>query len=736
MSTVYRGRQADSNVDVAIKVLRQDKNIDQAAAISRFLTGAKLHKSLKHPNIARLWEFGELPIGCFSVGEILSGGNLNQRLVGGIELQGLIKIIKDIARALDYAHAVGIVHGDVKPENVLFRSSGEAVLTDFDIATHISDQVSATERGTVFGTPEYMSPEQASGRPIDGRADLYSLGVVLYRVLTGKLPYQADTAVSTGLKHVQDPIPKLPNYLAAFQEFMDRALAKKADKRFQSGEEFVQHLDMIRNGDLMPEATIRTEAISTKEITAVGGDLLTTTRDSARQERQSIRLKRKRRARRAATFCITLALLSSAAYVAYDQAWVDPERILAQLGIGEDPLLTVAWSDAQSLRQDPNQGLTAIVAAYRRVLAIHPEHAQASEEVSNLNTDWKSSIREALSQSNLQSAETRLSEGRGVFPQDLEWVQLDIELQNHLRAERIAQSTQALLRANGLSDLPSTTAVIQAFQEVLRLAPNHTIALKTLHDIAVHYAGLATTAATTGDVTAAISLLERATAADGTLTDLDGVRKLISQTTTTRAAIDDLLQQARAYRAANQLIKPAGENAAELYHRVLATDPENIFAAQGIDEVTAQIIASAGQLLLAGDLSSVELLVSQAAAAGMTDDVVNGIRQRLDTEQLRLESVANSLQMASILIEAGYLTAPSNENAVAYLREVQQIDPGNKHANALLAVCAERLAGVAKEAYEFELTDIAEQYLDLALTITPEVAEWVALRDSWEGDPD
>jgi tetratricopeptide (TPR) repeat protein len=732
MSTIYAGTQAGSEQKVAVKVLNAGVAA-LPAAHQRFLRGAKLHSQLKHPNIVRVLDYGESEGKSYVVQEYLSGGDLNQQLQKGLHLQAAIKIIKDIARALDYAHAVGVIHRDIKPENILFRKNGSAVLTDFDIAVTLSDENTRTDKGTVFGTPEYISPEQAAGRPVDGRSDLYSLSVVMFRMFTGDLPYRAETAMGVGVKHLQDPIPKLPNYLTAFQQVIDKALAKKPEARFQTGEELVEALDRIRSEADVPEATIKSRPIDTQEIVAVGGDLLSTTRDPARQERQSLRLKRRRRVR-SALLVLLLAAIGAGGFYAVEMRLIDPDRLLAQMGIGEDPLLIVAWSEAQSMRQDPNQGLTAIVAAYRRVLSIDPDHAGARSEVANLNADWKASIREAFMQRSLQRAQTRLEEGKSVFPNDPQWVQMDIELQNRQRAERIVSMTEALLTGNGISDLPSATAAIQSYQEVLRLAPAHPEAQQALSEIALHYAGLASAAAESGEVSNAINLLERATAADATLTMLDDVRKLISQATTARAAIDDLLQQARQYRAEGQLIKPSGENAAELYHRVLATDPDNVFAAQGLDEVTAQITASAEQLLAQGDLAAVDMLVAQAAAAGMSESIVNEIRGRMDTELERLSTIEQRLAQAEELIDVGYLTAPTNENAITYLREVQQLDPGNEMAAALLQQCAQRLAEVAREAYEFGLGDAAERYLNLALTITPEVAEWVALRERWEAE--
>jgi len=252
-----------------------------------------------------------------------------------------------------------------------------------------------------------------------------------------------------------------------------------------------------------------------------------------------------------------------------------------------------------------------------------------------------------------------------------------------------------------------------------------------LRDLALHYASLAASAAEAGEVALAINRLERASAADGSLTVLDDVRRLISQAASTQATINELLVQARRYRTGNQLIEPVGENAAELYHRVLAIDPDNVIATQGLDEVIAQINVRVDQLLVQGQLGEVDRLVTQAGLAGMGERVINDIRSRLDAEQKRLEAVAENLAVAQGLMAQGYLTAPAERNAVMYLREVQKLDPGNPNVGALLQECAQRLATVALEAHEYGLLRDAEQYLDLALTITPEVSEWVALRERW-----
>ena len=665
--------------------------------------------------------------------EYVRGGDLNQRLQKGMRLTELLSVVKDIGRALDYAHGKGFIHRDIKPENILFREDGSAVLTDFGIARLTDSEPSLTRAGTVVGTPQYMSPEQASGKELDGRSDIYSLGVVLYRMLTGDVPYKADSAVSIGIKHLQEPVPRLPNYLQAFQSVIDRCLAKRRDQRFQTGGELIEALEGVQSEAELPNATIRAQAVSTQEVRAVGNDLLTTARDSGRIDRHSERRRYQRRMRVLVTLLIFTSVFSGIGYLMVEQPpWAI--RLMTIAGLIEDPMIQEAWSNAQSLHQDPNQGLSAVVAAYRRVQDLEPEHVGATTAVAGLANQWRLAFSTALAQSDLDQAETKLSELASAFPDDPELVSLRDSLVDRRRAESLLASTQALLRSHGLSDIPSATAAIQAYREVLRLAPAHPVAERELDSLAAHYAGLATEAAAVGMVENALNFLDRASAANAELPLLDDVRDRIRQATTLQAAIGDMLQQAGELRAAGTLINPPGENAAEVYHRVLAADPDNAVAAQGIIEVESQIISRTSQLIALGDIEAVYALVDRSGAVGLSPETIAEVQGRLDAEVFRLASIQTGLEQAQLLMAQGFLTAPQEGNAVAVLREIQRLDPGNEQAETLLQGSAERLAAVAQEAFDVGMAEEARQYLELALTVTPDVSAWRELRATWDED--
>lgn len=732
MARVYLAVQRKFGRLVALKVVSGEFTQDTKFR-ERFIRESRINARLTHPNIVQVYDVGTHESSLFLVMEYIRGGDLNQLLEQGMRLSELVGVVKDMCRALDYAHAKGFVHRDIKPENILFREDGSAVLTDFGIAQITDSDATLTQAGTVVGTPQYMSPEQASGRELDGRSDIYSLGVVLFKMLTGDVPFKADTALSVGIKHLQEPVPRLPNYLKAFQPVIDRCLAKRPDQRFQNGTELIIALDEVQTDAELPNATIRAEAVSTQEVRAVGSDLLTTARDSSRKDRNFDRQRYQRRLRALTSLLVIVSIGAGIAYVVLERpSWAT--RALTVAGVIEDPMAQDAWNNAQSLHQDPNQGLAAVVAAYRRVLDLDPDHAGASSAIAGLETQWRQSFSAALAQSDLSQAETKLSELESAFPGNAELASLSVALADRRRAEALLVSTQALLRSHGVSDIPSATAAIQSYREVLRLAPGHPVAMSELDSIATHYAELAMESASQGELDSALTLLDRASAANASLPILDDVRDSIRQATTLQEEIGNMLQRAGELRAAGTLINPPGDNAAEVYHRVLAADPDNVVAMQGLNEVESQIVSRSSQLIGNSDIQSVQALLDRANAVGLNPDSIAEVQGRLDSEVARLANVQIGLERAQLLLAQGFITAPQPENAVAVLREVERLDPGNEQATVLLQAAAGRLAAVAREAYGVGMVEEARQYLELALTVTPDVTEWRELRATWNQD--
>ena len=717
-SIVYLATWGDIGREVALKVAVGDTAQDPERR-QRFVRESGLVADIDHPHIVKVYDAGT-GTGTFPyiAMEYLEGGNLIARMGRGMSVPEAVGIAKQIALALDTLRHHGIVHRDVKPENILFRGRDEVVLTDFGIAVEAGGDPSPDE---IAGTAPYMSPEQAAGGVVDSRSDLYSLGVVFHLMLTGDVPFSSEDGVLASARAV----PRLPDSVSAYQDVLDRWLGMDPAERFQTGAELIRALDAVEARDSTPIAPARINPVSTAEVRAVAGSAFAATNVRAEGPRAP-----RRRAASVAFAWLAVAAVAAAGYFGFDQRATIMD-FLVRTGMTEDVSATAAWKVAEALRLDPNQSLAAIVAAYRRVLDSDPEHSGALQRLSMVAAVWKSDIDIALASDDLALAEAKLNESLGVFPQDAELTVLFERLSDRRRADSIMQNTNALLASQGMSHEPSASSAIQAYQEVLQRLPEHAEAQIRLDELARHYTGLAERAVLEGDVAGAMDKLGRAVAANPDYPALDSVRAQINQAATLQAEIDELLNRASAYRAASALVDPPEANAAEIYHRVLATDRENAIAGQGLLEVAASVLEQFGEHLDTGNFAAAKHLADRSSVVGLGEVPVSEMRARYDAEIARLDTVAQLLAEARALFADGWFTLPADGGVVARVREVLRLDPGNTAATELLTRTAERLAAAAKEAHEHGLAEPARLYLDLALTVTPDVDEWRDLREAW-----
>jgi tRNA A-37 threonylcarbamoyl transferase component Bud32 len=248
MSRVYRARDAVLERDVAIKVLDERFSRDPEY-VERFRREARAIARLSHPNIVTVIDRGEVDGRQFIVFEHVPGETLKEVIAreGQLPVERALSFVHQIGRALAFAHEAGLVHRDIKPQNVLVDPEGSAKVTDFGIARTLDLDESLTETGTVLGTSHYLAPEQASGEPVDERSDQYSLGVVLYELLTGEVPYPGANATAVAMRHLRDPIPsvraKRPDVSPRVDAIVARAMAKRPRDRFPSMEAMLAALE-------------------------------------------------------------------------------------------------------------------------------------------------------------------------------------------------------------------------------------------------------------------------------------------------------------------------------------------------------------------------------------------------------------------------------------------------------------------------------------------------------------
>lgn len=261
MATVYQGVQEKLNRKVAIKILDPSLLKNETVA-ARFESEAETSAKMRHSNIISVIDVGHIGTYHYMIMEFLEE-TLKDRMMGHIGFRlkpaETLAIIRPICHALDFAHQRKVIHRDIKTDNIMFREDGTPVLVDFGIARALDSDNSLTRTGMSLGTPFYMSPEQCNAQKLDNRSDFYSLGVVLFEVMTGSLPYDGDTPVAVALKHIQEPVPKLPEELAAYQPLIEKTMAKKKEDRVANGIQLVELMDRVlsASGAAPPQPAVR-----------------------------------------------------------------------------------------------------------------------------------------------------------------------------------------------------------------------------------------------------------------------------------------------------------------------------------------------------------------------------------------------------------------------------------------------------------------------------------------------
>src|SRR3989440_7771241 len=253
MGAVFLAQQSRPRRQVAVKVLLPATSLkphQRAAFLERFRRETDAAASLEHPNILPVHEYGERDGLTYLVVPFISGGTLREVMEqeGALPLPKVLNYLEQLAAALDFAHERGVIHRDIKPANILMTPEGRLLLTDFGLVKIIANgqasQIRLTGAGAPVGTPDYMSPEQVIGEAVDGRSDLYSLGIILYQMVTGTTPFQGETPMQIAAQqlHTQPTSPRMlrSELPEAAEQVLLKAMAKRPSDRYSSGQEFVE----------------------------------------------------------------------------------------------------------------------------------------------------------------------------------------------------------------------------------------------------------------------------------------------------------------------------------------------------------------------------------------------------------------------------------------------------------------------------------------------------------------
>jgi serine/threonine protein kinase len=246
MSRVYLAYDPKLKRNIAIKVLSPSYSSDNRVT-KRFVKEARTAAQLQHSNIISIYDVGKYKDQYYIAMEYLKVGLKDKINKGNLknDPEAALKTVRKIAEALLYAHKKGFIHRDIKPDNVMFRDDGTLILLDFGIVKALRSESNLTRTGMSVGTPKYMSPEQMRAKKVDERSDIYSLGIVLYEILTGTAPYKTDDLITLAMKHAKGPVPELPRKYEYIQPLLNKMIAKKPSERVRDCEGLIRLIDAL-----------------------------------------------------------------------------------------------------------------------------------------------------------------------------------------------------------------------------------------------------------------------------------------------------------------------------------------------------------------------------------------------------------------------------------------------------------------------------------------------------------
>jgi serine/threonine protein kinase len=246
MATVYLAVQESLERSVVLKVMDRVQRSASDEMTQRFMDEGRIVASLHHPNIVTIFDIALAGEDLYISMEYVQGGDLKKRMESHVLPKTALDIIAKVGSALESAHSHNVIHRDVKPANILFREDGTPLLTDFGIAKQTDFDKDLTSTGIFLGSPNYVSPEQADGKRVDGRSDIYSLGCIFYEMLTGYKPYHSDSVIDIVIQHKTSPVPILPEKLTIYQSLLDRMMAKNIDERFANAQEMLKSITKLQ----------------------------------------------------------------------------------------------------------------------------------------------------------------------------------------------------------------------------------------------------------------------------------------------------------------------------------------------------------------------------------------------------------------------------------------------------------------------------------------------------------
>lgn len=768
MATVYLAVQESVQREVALKIMSPTLLADPDFG-ERFLREARIAAKLHHRHVVGVHDVGRSGNYHYIAMEYLGGGALLDENGAARPLDFSLRVTREIATALHYAHAKGFVHRDIKPDNILLRDDNSAALTDFGIARASNSATHMTRTGTVVGTPHYMSPEQARGRPVDGRADLYSLGVVLHELLTGRVPFHAEDSLAVGIMHITQPIPILPERLSALQPMLNRLLAKQPEERFQTGEDLADAIEQlefdIADGRLpglafgsartpAPVEDAPTRALSSTQVMTPAAqqryraepslgrlDDIAAAPPPMRPLRHGATprpaMRRGRKSRRGVFTVIALIALGTAGF----GLWHYQNRLRALLPSTE--LNTLISRGQKALAAGKLIGPGSAREMFEAARALDVDNDPARKGLNQVGQRLLEKGHSAIAGGDFDTAAKDLAAADEVLGGGTEVDRLREELRTaqarNTQSGKLLAEGDAQLAAGHLFGSGSAAA---AYQQVLDADPTNALALNGLKKVAKAVAQQARDAIASGDINLAnahIADLTRLSPHDPAIPELRAA--IANQHADASQAREQELSHAEAQQRGGKL---AGDDGAvALFRNVLKQDPHNSRAHDGLERAARTLVAQANAALDDDNTTQADKLLLLAADAAPDLAELHRARSRLRETRERLDinkqrqvlTPADQLHIQQLLadaakaLQAGNLIVPPVDCAFDKYRAVLRIDGDNAQAMAGLARIPARAKILFEQAIKSGRPQRARAYIDAVSQSDPSDASVPSMRE-------
>ncbi len=704
MAEVYLAIQQSFGREVALKLLSptlaKDRNFSE-----RFLREARIVSRLVHPNIVTVYDVGVADGRHYLSMEYIPGEDLKQAR-SSLSLEQRLNVVRDIARALAFAGRKGYVHRDVKPENILLHEDdGRAVLMDFGIARTADLKSGMTQTGTAIGTPHYMSPEQAKGQEVDPRSDLYSLGVVLFFLLSGRVPFDADSVVAVGVKHVADPVPQLPDPMQRFQSIIDRAMAKDPAHRFQSGDEFIAALDQIPAAEL--ERIKSAMQVGKGRLVAADAEAPTLislapvmTGGAKPVPAPTVRVKR-----------------TAPAAAAKRQAAARGSRPSVA---PEEPVTAVAERTSHSLWPWLAGIFIASLIAY---VVYFQQQLPVEERIrlpQHLLAHWRAVAREVGGETlaGLLGEESPVGsmEGQRAGDESAEAEQAAKAAAEAQAAAREQQLQQAQEWLRTLEQEPQRAAdIVDLYRQLLQQDSEDSDALALQDQLRQRYQWLFDTTLAAADTDAAAEWLARLERDFGSNPGLQERLREVQERIARQRQIGVLLSEASALAEEKAWTLPADDSALQRYRAVLALEPGNAGALEGIEQLVEVLERQARRQMGAGQWPQAQQSLQEALSIDGGNRQLQKLLGQTETQQ----QVLSLMRRARQLSDQGKLLGHSDDSVYSVTGKVLKLQSGHTEARAMRRDLEDGLVGSVEALLQSQRYDDVRAQLARALSYFP-----------------